>query len=54
VSLHRPVIDYNSTYPAMIAPRSEMSHSGELKPRIPTLWYGSRPSCSSKIWYTTL
>ena len=33
------------THPANMAPRLEMSHSGELNPMMETAWYSSRPSC---------
>ena len=29
------------TYPAKIAPKAEMNHSGELNPIMATEWYGS-------------
>ena len=32
------------TDPANIAPRAEMTHSGELVPMMATAWLGSRPS----------
>lgn len=32
------------TYPANIAPTSDINHSGELNPKILTPLYGSRPS----------
>lgn len=32
------------SYPAKTAPTAEMNHSGELNPRIATLWNRSRPS----------
>jgi len=38
-----------SAYPANIAARSEMNHSGELKPRIPTEPHLSSPSWITKI-----
>jgi hypothetical protein len=31
-----------------MAPRFEMSHSGELKPMMETAWCSSRPSCSQQ------
>lgn len=40
------------SYPAKIAPTAEMNHSGELNPRIATLWNRSRPSL--KIIYIRL
>ena len=36
---------YVHTYPANIAPRSAINHSGELNPTMPTAWY-----CSNPIW----
>lgn len=30
--------DYDDTHPAKMVPMSEMNHSAELKPRIPTPW----------------
>ena len=33
-----------ATHPANMAPRAEMTHSGELKPRMATAWWGSKPS----------
>lgn len=40
------------SYPAKTAPTAEMNHSGELNPRIATLWNRSRPSL--KIIYIRL
>lgn len=40
------------SYPAKTAPTAEMNHSGELNPRIATLWNRSRPSL--KIIYRRL
>ena len=33
-----------ATHPANMAPRAEMTHSGELKLRMATAWWGSRPN----------
>jgi len=35
---------HGSTNPAKMAARSEMNHSAELKPSMPTPWYISNPS----------
>lgn len=37
-----------ATHPANTVPTAEKNHSGELKPRIATLWARSRPSSRPK------
>lgn len=46
--LYNVLITCIINYPAKMAPKSEISHSGELNPMIPTPWYGSKPSCYNK------
>lgn len=36
------------SHPAKMQPMSEMNHSGELNPRMPTPWKRSNPSCEEK------
>ena len=38
------LFSFIGTYPAKMAPKSAMNHSGELNPKIQTPWWTSSPS----------